>query len=80
MYSMNQEDLEVDFEKYCPKCEYRDYPEESDICTECLAYPMNHESHKPHRFKQSDEPKKYEPVRSKADEKYLRAIQNNFDI
>ena len=27
----------VDFHKYCPECQYRDFDEENDPCWDCLA-------------------------------------------
>lgn len=52
-----QNDLkEVDYHKYCPKCEHHDTKETDDPCNECLTYPMNTQSHKPIHYKGPDIP------------------------
>lgn len=44
---------EVYYYKYCPQCEYFKQPEAADPCDECLAQPVNEDSHKPLYFKQA---------------------------
>ena len=39
--------LEVYFDKYCKTCKYSKQNENKDPCDECLAVPMNENSHKP---------------------------------
>ena len=39
--------LEVYFDKYCKTCKYSKQNENKDPCDECLAVPMNDNSHKP---------------------------------
>ena len=51
MSSVNDEYREVNFGEYCATCKYKLYPEEDDICTECLATPTNNESSKPVNYK-----------------------------
>lgn len=80
MPSINDEYREVIFDTYCPKCKYRLYPEESDICTECLAEPMNQESQKPVNFKEAKVPEKYNKTYNDSEKKYMKAIENIFDI
>lgn len=41
----------VNFGEYCPKCKYRDLPEEEEPCSECLEESTNLYSHKPVNFK-----------------------------
>lgn len=43
---------EVYYNDYCQKCEYYTTDEEDDPCYECLANPVNIESHKPVNFKE----------------------------
>lgn len=45
---------EVDFKKYCPKCEYikDDEFDDKSPCYDCLAEPVNVDSHKPISFKE----------------------------
>lgn len=45
----------VDFEKYCKKCKYNNTAESDAPCWECLEQPVNYNSEKPIRFKESDE-------------------------
>lgn len=40
-------DLEVYFDKYCKTCKHCKKDENDDPCDECLAVPMNANSHKP---------------------------------
>lgn len=51
----NDEDLvEVDFEKYCPLCSYKDLKESKDPCNECLTTPANYNSAKPIKWKEHE--------------------------
>lgn len=45
---------EVDFNKYCKTCVYSDTKESEDPCDECLANPMNEDSHKPVMYKEKE--------------------------
>lgn len=47
--------LEVYFDQYCKTCEYKDLPEVKDPCNECLATPMNLQSHKPCNYKEKED-------------------------
>lgn len=38
---------EVHFARYCRTCKYHALPETEDPCDECLAYPVNEDSHCP---------------------------------
>lgn len=42
----------VEFEKYCPKCKNYELAESEDPCFDCLAEPVNVDSHKPVRFEE----------------------------
>lgn len=44
---MNDEYLEVYFDQYCKTCKYYELKENKDPCDECIAIPMNENSHKP---------------------------------
>lgn len=44
---MDNEYIEVDFEKYCKTCRYKDINEWEDPCNECLEHGMNIQSSKP---------------------------------
>lgn len=44
----------VDFYKYCNECKFKDNSEEQDPCYDCLAEPVNEDSHKPMYFKPAD--------------------------
>lgn len=44
---------EVYFNQYCYRCMYANYPETADPCDECLAQPVNEDSHKPLYFKRA---------------------------
>lgn len=44
-------DKEAYFYMYCPRCSYYSLPETDDPCDECLAQPVNEDSHKPLYFK-----------------------------
>ena len=43
----DDQNLEVYFDKYCKTCKYSKQNENKDPCDECLAVPMNENSHKP---------------------------------
>ncbi len=43
---------EVFFDEYCPKCEFSEYAENQDPCWDCLANPVNENSHKPTEYKE----------------------------
>lgn len=42
--------MEVDFETYCPKCKYKEFGENTNVCCECLEYGYNENSQKPVNF------------------------------
>lgn len=52
---MNDIYQEVDFEKYCATCEYKDLEERLDPCNGCLDYGYNTESSKPVNWKELDD-------------------------
>ena len=80
MSSINDEYREVIFDKHCPICRYRLYPEESDICTACLADPINKESHTPVNFKMDKKVEKFIKTYTDDEKKYMNAIENRFDV
>lgn len=41
----------VEFSVYCPKCKYKNLPEEEEPCRECLCHPVMEHSRKPYEFK-----------------------------
>ena len=45
---------EVDFQKWCPKCEHYKLDEKEDPCHDCLNEPTNDDSRKPVMFKEAD--------------------------
>lgn len=45
---------EVNFEKYCKTCEYKDLKEMFDPCNVCLAEGMNVDSEKPVYWKEAE--------------------------
>ena len=49
---MDEKLMEVDFKKYCPKCENWKKKEYEDPCNECLDYGANQNSTKPVYFKE----------------------------
>ena len=51
---MEQEYFEVDFEKYCKSCKYKDLDEVKDPCNECLDEPCNLNSCKPVKYEEED--------------------------
>ena len=44
--------FEVDFEKYCKTCEYKDLDEKCDPCCECLDHGSNTQSERPANWKE----------------------------
>ena len=42
------------FADYCSRCEHKDLPESELPCDECLAEPVNLNSHKPVYFKEKE--------------------------
>lgn len=46
---------EVDFAKYCLKCEYKELKENEHPCFECLETPARIDSKKPVNFKELDD-------------------------
>lgn len=46
---------EVYYYQYCRQCEHYSKPESEDPCDECLAQPVNEDSHKPLYFKPAKE-------------------------
>ena len=83
MSIVNDEYREVNFGEYCATCKYKLYPEEDDICTECLATPTNNESSKPVNYKPLDSnenPEKYEKKLSKEETDYLKSISHIFKV
>ena len=51
---VNDGNMEVYFCDYCKKCKYKDLPENYDPFEECLASPMNYETHKPIKFEEAE--------------------------
>lgn len=47
--------FEVDFEKYCKTCRYKDLNEKCDPCCECLDHDGNTQSEKPVNWKEKNE-------------------------
>lgn len=45
---------EVDFEKYCKTCKYKDLKESKDPCNECLEEYSNLYTHKPVKYKEKE--------------------------
>lgn len=46
-FIMNEEYLEVNFEKYCKTCQHKELEEKFDPCNRCLEHGCNLNSHKP---------------------------------
>lgn len=44
----------VDFDAYCPHCQYADKSESDDPCDECLSIPARYNSHKPEKYKDKE--------------------------
>jgi hypothetical protein len=44
----------VYFERFCPECKYAKLAETEEPCDECLAQPVNTDSHKPVNYKPKD--------------------------
>ena len=53
MMNVDNNDVEVDFETFCKKCEYLKTPENRPPCDECLEYPVNDGTSKPTRYKEA---------------------------
>lgn len=47
----------VDFNLYCPLCKYKKLTEEKTPCDECLAKPVNLNTHRPVYFKEDKDGK-----------------------
>lgn len=43
----------VDFNTYCPRCEYANLDAADDPCNECLARPVNTYSRRPVKYKEA---------------------------
>lgn len=41
----------VEYHRYCLYCKYRDTKQDEEPCNECLTEPVNEDSHKPVKFK-----------------------------
>lgn len=48
----NNEELFVEFDRYCKTCQYEKLEEAEAPCSECLEYPVNANSHKPVCYKE----------------------------
>lgn len=55
---------EVYFAQYCPRCTYKELEETADPCDECLAQPVNEDSHKPLFFKEAKKTSTKKPSKS----------------
>lgn len=51
---MENQELFVEFDKYCKICQYEKLEENEEPCAECLKHPVNLHSHKPYRYKPKD--------------------------
>lgn len=49
---MSENMKEVRYDIYCNKCKYKDNPENTDPCWDCLTNPVNWNSKKPVYFKE----------------------------
>lgn len=54
---MENEEKEVQFYKYCPKCKYRDVEAVEEPCNTCLSNPVNINSRKPVKFEETKDKK-----------------------
>lgn len=61
---------EVYFAQYCPQCSHKSLKEDSDPCDECLAQPVNEDSHKPLYFKDTNKTFTKKPSKSTCISKY----------
>ena len=54
IFEVDMENLyfEVNFEKYCKTCEYRELDEKNDPCCDCLDHGCNSQSEKPVNWKE----------------------------
>ena len=50
---MDEYEIEVQFDYWCPKCIHKDLKETKDPCNECLDNPYNNNSTKPRFFKEA---------------------------
>ena len=55
----------VEFNKYCDRCKYKDYPESSLPCHECLDNPVNTDSRRPVKYTPTEEWIKKEELEKK---------------
>ena len=55
MEGPNEGFKEVHFNEYCKTCISKDTDESEDPCYECLAEPVNMNSHKPIRYEKKEE-------------------------
>lgn len=55
--SMENEEKEVQFYKYCPMCKYRDLHAVQEPCNTCLDNPVNINSRKPVKFEEAKDKK-----------------------
>lgn len=51
---MEDIEKEVYFDQYCKTCKYAKTKEEDDPCDECLANPVNVNSHKPVKYEEKE--------------------------
>lgn len=42
----------VEFDKWCPTCQFKDQKSEEEPCIDCLAYAVNTDSRKPLMWKE----------------------------
>lgn len=49
---MVNEEKEVRFDKWCPKCENEKLTERDEPCSECLCVPVNLHTDKPIKYKE----------------------------
>lgn len=66
---------EVCFHEYCPRCVYENSEEAVDLCDECLAQPVNEDSHKPAYFKRA---KKSDQKARKCNTTVQKALPNEW--
>lgn len=53
----------IDFEKFCPNCKYREYPEEAMPCCECLDEPARKDGSFPVKYEPQDKREKNASVK-----------------
>ncbi len=44
----------VDFEHYCPTCEFSNIADVEDPCNDCLTVPAREYSHKPEKYQEKE--------------------------